>query len=317
MEKDDRYNEKIDQLVHYIEDMIRRNWVSSTPKEKLDVKKYNSQLVNGFNEYTAMVTLADKVGMGVRNLELYFKANMHESVKDYIQRRRLDYAQQLLKHSTLSITDLSNRLGFHNKQALFNLMRKRFGATPQTKKAELCSKVQCTQETIPSEQKHLPSTLIIYVSHIGDYNDSTLDFFGDETWDELQKMAVSQGVADENPQYWGIAFDDADITHPERCLFYAAVSIHTTDESRIKAICKQTLKIGETNLKIDKMMLREGDYLVFTYRGAYSGLDAFYDAILQRSDCSLGHGTILEQYCDVPDDCADKRPITKVWVPVN
>jgi AraC-like DNA-binding protein/DNA gyrase inhibitor GyrI len=315
MEKDDRYNERIDQLVHYIEDMIRRDWEDPMSKETLHVKHYKSKEVTGFNEHTAMVTLADKVGMGVRNLELYFKANMHESVKDYIQRRRLDYAQQLLKYSTLSMKDLSNRLGFQNKQALFNLIRKHLDATPQTKKAELCSKVQCTQEKIPSEQKHLPATLIIYVSHIGDYNDSALDFFEDETWDELQKIAVGQGVADENPQYWGIAFDDADITNPGQCLFYAAVSIHTDDESKIKAICKQPLKIGEMTLKIDKMMLHEGDYLVFTYRGAYSGLDAFYDAILQQSGCTLGHGTILEQYCDVPDNCADKRPITKVWVP--
>jgi AraC family transcriptional regulator len=302
---------KIEYLVDYIEDMIRRDWESQNPKNKTGVKKYDSQdgtgFINGFNEHTAMVTLASKVNMSVRNLQLFFKANMHETVQSYITRRRLDYAQLLMKYSTkLNMQDLSYRLGFQNKQALNNFIGKHFHrTTPTQKKSELSSKIQKTQDDTPRERIHLPKTIVIYMSYTGNYDDCASELFEKETWGYLKQFAEKNDLLDDNTRYWGIAFDDTNISNSEQCLYYAALSINPNKKFDTK---------GEEGIRT--MILREGDYMVYTYHGAYSGLDAFYDAILQQPDYSLGPDPILEEYCDSATNVKDEDHITKVWIPV-
>jgi DNA gyrase inhibitor GyrI len=65
------------------------------------------------------------------------------------------------------------------------------------------------------------------------------------------------------------------------------------------------------------MYLPEGQYLVYTHRGAYELLDKFYEAVFRQLPCRLGDGYILEKYLNSPADVAEEELITEVWVPID
>ena len=108
-----------------------------------------------------------------------------------------------------------------------------------------------------------------------------------------------------NNEYWGIAFDDTDITEEDKCRFYAALSV---DNDKI-------VKTPVTE-EIKSMNLPYGKYAVFTHKGDYNKLDKFYDSILCSIDFELGNTPILEKYLNSPKNTSKKDLITEIWLPL-
>jgi DNA gyrase inhibitor GyrI len=247
--------------------------------------------------------------MSKRSLQLYFKAYMHEGIQSYTSRRRLEYAQLLIKQSDMQLCDVADRLGFANQQALSNMMKERYDATPTGKREELIGLMEQRIQGMKIDKprrEFLNAFPVLYMAYNGNYNDYASEVFEEESWNRLQRYAESKGWGDAEPQYWGIAFDDTDITDADQCRFCAAVSINPRLNYRTNV-----------NDETKVMTLPEGNYLVYTYRGEYNGLDAFYDAVIRNLPCPLGSGPILERYLNSPADVAEEDLITEVWVPVN
>ena len=88
----------------------------------------------------------DKIDFSLINKELaysqaymvrLFKEHMGVTPHEYVLRRRLETAQLLLKHSTLSIKEIAERLVFSDQYHFSNYFRKRLGMSPsQYRKGE-------------------------------------------------------------------------------------------------------------------------------------------------------------------------------------
>ena len=107
--------------------------------------------------------------------------------------------------------------------------------------------------------------------------------------------------------YWGIAYDDTDITSLEKCRFYACIAIQ-------KGIGTNP----PLTSPIKHMDLPQGTYAVYVHHGDNALLDAFYETILKQLPqfYSLGETPILEHYLNSPTDTDVKELLTEVWIQI-
>jgi AraC family transcriptional regulator len=75
--------------------------------------------------------LADALGMSVFYFCRQFKQSMGVSPHQYVTRRRIERAKELLWHSQLPITDIALQVGFATPSAFSRLFRQLTGTTPK------------------------------------------------------------------------------------------------------------------------------------------------------------------------------------------
>lgn len=288
------YQGQIETILHYLDSMIQKNWTGKTADE--------------FNHILSIPELAKIACMSVRNLQLMFKAYTSETLHQYIIRTRMEYAQQLLKDNNMSITEICEYIGFANQSALNNALQKKYNLTPR----ELQKKLLETTHVYPSpilpcrivESETIP---ILFLSYTGDYNTCSSVAFETYTWDCLYEYAKENSLLPNKEDYWGIAYDDTDITSSEKCRFYACMTIQ-----------RGTGFSPSLTSQIKYMELPQSTYAVYTHQGDYALLDAFYETILKQLPQSycLGETPILEHYLNSPTDTEVKELLTEVWIPI-
>lgn len=75
--------------------------------------------------------LADELSVSVRSLNRHFREALSTTPMEYIQQKRLEHAEDLLKTSNLSIADIANLSGFLDPQHFSRRFRKSFGVSPR------------------------------------------------------------------------------------------------------------------------------------------------------------------------------------------
>lgn len=288
------YQGQIEIILHYLDLMIQKNWTGKTADE--------------FNHLLSIPELAKIACMSVRNLQLMFKAYTSETLHQYIIRTRMEYAQQLLKDNNMSMTEIYEYIGFANQSALNNALQKKYNLTPR----ELQKKLLETTYVYPSpispchivESETIP---VLFLSYIGNYETYSTVNFETYTWDYLYEYAKENSLLLDKEDYWGIAYDDTDITSLEKCRFYACIAIQKGIRSN-----------PPLTSPIKHMDLPQGTYAVYIHQGDYALLDAFYETILKQLPqfYSLGETPILEHYLNSPTDTDVKELLTEVWIPI-
>lgn len=274
--------------------MIQKNWTGKTADE--------------FNHLLSIPELAKIACMSVRNLQLMFKAYTSETLHQYIIRTRMEYAQQLLKDKNMSITEICEYIGFANQSALNNALQKKYNLTPRELQKKLLETTHVYPSPIPLcrivESETIP---ILFLSYTGDYNTCSSVAFEAYTWDCLYEYAKENSLLTNKEDYWGIAYDDTDITSSEKCRFYACMTIQ-----------RGTGFSPSLTSQIKYMELPQSTYAVYTHQGDYALLDAFYETILKQLPQSycLGETPILEHYLNSPTDTEVKELLTEVWIPI-
>jgi len=75
-------------------------------------------------------TVARRVGVSLRQLDRLFASEMGVSFLEHYRRIRLERARELLRHSTLSVTEIGLATGFASASHFARSYREMFGATP-------------------------------------------------------------------------------------------------------------------------------------------------------------------------------------------
>ena len=78
----------------------------------------------------AMTALASQLGVSTRTLMRRFKFATGVSIGQYLQQRRLDEAQALLRRTNLSITEVGVAVGLHDASHFSRMFREKTGLTP-------------------------------------------------------------------------------------------------------------------------------------------------------------------------------------------
>jgi transcriptional regulator GlxA family with amidase domain len=77
-----------------------------------------------------MTALASQLGVSTRTLMRRFKFATGVSIGQYLQQRRLDEAQALLRRTNLSITEVGVAVGLHDASHFSRMFREKTGLTP-------------------------------------------------------------------------------------------------------------------------------------------------------------------------------------------
>lgn len=75
--------------------------------------------------------VAAAVAMHRRTLERLFHDQVGHGINTELNRRRLEYCQELLRTTKLPVVEIAARAGFRSKDYLHELFRRRFGVTPR------------------------------------------------------------------------------------------------------------------------------------------------------------------------------------------
>jgi len=290
------YQAQIDAVLHYINTMVQHNW--------------SSEPLNEFNKKLSIDTLSDISAISSRNLHLIFRAYTQESIHQYINRLRLEFALYLLGNKALTHVEVSEYIGFANVTAFYNAFKKLFNLTPlQLQKRNFTLEKVKPLAKYPFKTSYSIINIIdkpvLFIPFIGCYDTFSDDIFEKESWDILYDYATEHNLLSKNTEYWGICYDSPQITSHNKCRFYACMTIC----SEIK------LKL---NSRIKSMIISAGQYAVYTHKGSYSLLDSFYNAILNNlpPQYKLGEGLILEHYLNSPVETTENELLTEVLLPI-
>lgn len=76
--------------------------------------------------------VADRLGLGARQLRRLFATHLGASPRDVAKRRRLDRARELVETSALPMTEIALRAGFGSVRQFNDQIRSAYGISPST-----------------------------------------------------------------------------------------------------------------------------------------------------------------------------------------
>jgi DNA gyrase inhibitor GyrI/AraC-like DNA-binding protein len=281
----------------YINEQIVRDWVGNG---------------KGFAEATAIERIlqqSDRVFLSSkRHFQQLFFRMTGECIGAYINNLRLERAAHLLQNTNLPILYIANSVGYESENALFKPFKRRFGITPlrfrsQHKASPSTGFTPAREEVAPEGAfRLLPPQHLIYRTYTGDYSEYSSVAFDEEAWDSLYEYAEGKHLLPSGPDYYGICMDDSSIRQPDRCCFYACMTVGSP--------------LKKADGVIRPMEIKGGKYRIYNYTGSYDGLDAFYRAIFRRFEYELRDGFILERYLNGPQEVGEDALKTEILIPV-
>ncbi len=81
-------------------------------------------------DFKTVLALANSVGLNAHKLQNGFKKVYDCTVNEYVQKRRLDVANGLLKNSDLSISEIVYKIGLTSKSYFSKIFREKYGIPP-------------------------------------------------------------------------------------------------------------------------------------------------------------------------------------------
>lgn len=92
--------------------------------------RVDAYLENNMQDLPPLSEAAADLGMDKRTFANYFKKRFNESYKRYMRRKRLLYAQMMLRDEKNSITEVANHLGFCDQSYFSHCFYDEFGVYP-------------------------------------------------------------------------------------------------------------------------------------------------------------------------------------------
>jgi YesN/AraC family two-component response regulator len=101
------------------------------------VDKINLYIESNFSREITLSNLAETFYISPNYLSSVFNEKNGMSLKDYVNRLRVDKAKQLLKDTDLKISEISRKLGYSQMSYFGSVFRKLEGCTPKEFRAEI------------------------------------------------------------------------------------------------------------------------------------------------------------------------------------
>ena len=111
---------------------LQKNNIYSKP-----IDKCINYIYNNLHTRITVVQLADYIGLNPSYLSKLFKKETGISISIYIQTRKIEAAQNMLKYSEYSISEIASTLAFTTQSYFTEVFRKKVGMSPK-KYRELC-----------------------------------------------------------------------------------------------------------------------------------------------------------------------------------
>nr|WP_163349469.1 AraC family transcriptional regulator [Desulfovibrio sp. JC010] len=132
---------KVQELLHYIcitsgnEEFVSF-LISCRDGSRVDLSEVMDQY---FNKNISLETMAELSGRSLSSFKREFKKTFDTTPARWIRERRMSWAEQLIRNSGKSITEISYESGYESLSHFSTLFRKNYGVTPREYRSELNS----------------------------------------------------------------------------------------------------------------------------------------------------------------------------------
>ena len=124
----DHARQRLDALIDQICQARQGRPVSRTEKLVEGIAEYIDAHTEG--EWLDLNNLSQQFGVTPQYISNVFKKYRDENIKDYIAKRKLAHAKELLATTELTVKEVAARLGYANEIGVIRLFRKYEGVTP-------------------------------------------------------------------------------------------------------------------------------------------------------------------------------------------
>lgn len=263
-----------------------------------------------FNTATSVATLSRIAGMSERSLRNYFKAYTGQTPVKYVSARRAEYAARLFRlFPATSKSEAAHAIGFSWSNGIYGLMHKNGVKDIDA----IRNTVPHQTDVLPYRTECLPDCILFYRQEEVLYQDCAQIEFEEENWDAVRGYVASKFPNAQPMAYVGFAIDRYLANDTASGIFLSGILY-----SGISARDLKTDMLGEIGWR----SIFSRNYAVFSYQGAYEGLDNFYNQVLStlrqtvilKVDIST---PFMEKYLNSPSDTPEGELITELWVPLR
>ncbi|SED99308.1 transcriptional regulator, AraC family [Tenacibaculum sp. MAR_2010_89] len=251
-----------------------------------------------------------------RNINRIFLALQHETIGQFIKRRRLEKAAEYLKFSTIEISDIAMEIGYGDIAAFSKSFKKHFGCNPTQFRKSFSLQQKITNEILKNKSQHentqelnfevetLPTIKIVYIQYKGSYeNIKEIE----KTWKQLLKYAYKKKLLSEKTIVLGEVLDDNELSSSIHCRYNACIVLNDNQS------------LNSEGLFIVKEIPSQ-KYAKFIHKGSHESCFETYNDIYARWMIDVGlefdDKPILEFYPNDDDVTPKKDLITEIYIPI-
>ena len=253
-------------------------------------------------------TLAAIANLSKFHFHKIMRAYLDETLGNYINRVRLESAIKLLRYSSQPIYEIAYQVGYETVSAFNKGFKKRYGVSPTTIRKDKNQITTLNNDTnmsnfqLVKSIKNIKDIPVIFQQSKGSIGDETTK----KNWDTLFYRAQIQKVLTPESKFYGINWDDPEITPLTKIRFDACISI-SSPSSLTDAFSQKTIAGGK--------------YLSFLYKGDYQNLSLVYNQILRewviKKDFELRDVPIFEQYINNKEITPKEDLLTEIFIPIK
>ncbi len=279
------------------------------------IDKVLSHIDAYLNEPPELDKLAKIANLSKFHFHRIMKAYLNETLGSYINRIRLETAVKLLRYSAQPINEIAYRVGYHTPSAFTKGFKKMFGVSPtyirkhknliiEQKSKNVRSDFMPTADRfqLVESVKNIKDIQVIFQQSKGKIGDITTK----ANWDTLFGAAQKHQMINWESKFYGINWDDPEITPNQKVRYDACISI--PNNTTIKR-------------EFSSKTISGGKYLCFLYKGDYQHLSLVYNHIFRdwiiKMDYNLREAPIFEQYINNKEITPTEDLLTEIFIPIK
>ena len=257
----------------------------------VEVQKVIDYIEAYLNEALDIEHLAKVAGYSPYHFSRIFKLQTGENIHSMIKRLRLAQSTHKLLYQKESVTQVGLNGGYERPSSFNKAFKQMFGLSPTQYRQNTTQNLEKYRQKTPLELQIVTLEEEIqtyYHRKIGEYNEAALG-----AWGALIKTMEKQGFDFDNRRYFGICYDNPNITQHHQMRYEACL----------------TLSNNETPMPIQS--IPKGRYVVVEYQGDYDDLYDMWITLYSWIDYHnyrLDDFPPLEEYLDNPKDVLAGTP---------
>ena len=260
------------------------------------------------DEKQDLETLAEIAHLSKFHFHKIMKAYLGETLGNYINRVRLETAVKLLRYSSQPIYEIAYQVGYETVSAFSKGFKKQFGVSPTSIRKHENQIIKQNKNSNMSDfqlaetTKNIKDIQVIFQQSKGKIGDNTTK----ANWDTLFKHAQKHQIINAESKFYGINWDDPEITTLEKVRYDACISINND---------------SALNTEFSNKTIAGGKYLCFLYKGDYQNLGLVYNQIFRdwiiKMDYDLRDEPIFEQYINNKEITLPEDLLTEIFIPIK
>lgn len=272
---------------------------------------FKAEIVNDEDKPLSILNLTKMACMSERSLREWFKKYTGYNIKDYIKKRKTEYTARIFRlFPETSKSEVANLIGLSSSFALYPFM-KRGGIKNMDELRIPLSDYDC--KILSFREERLPDCIMFYKLDETLYEDCVTAEFENIHWNKIEKFVENYFPQANKKGDIGFAVDRYINGKTEEGFFISGILYENVPVVKLNKIYRKE--------EIGWRIIPGSRYLVFNYKGDYSGLSPFYNSIFytltQHKRRKIDKASlIMEKYLNSPVDTPREELITELWVPV-